>query len=71
MHPPLHGADEYANTNSTQSADAYVNAEVSSAVSADANINVNIKFLRIIRECGCEYSLHIYFTLSSFQLLEL
>ena len=56
-HPHLHGAD--ANINSTQCADANVNAEVSSAASADANTNANIKFLRIIRECGCEYSLHV------------
>ena len=54
-HPPLHSAGANANINSTQSADANVNAEVSSAASADANI----KFLRIIRECGCEYSLHL------------
>ena len=33
-----------------------------SAASADANTNANIKFQRIIRECGygCEYSLHLH-----------
>ena len=53
MHPPLHGAD--ASIKSTQSADANVNAEVSSAAFADANI----KFLHIISGFGCEYSLHL------------
>ena len=48
--------DADANINSTQSAYANVNAEVSSAASVDANI----KFLRIIRGCGCKYSLHLY-----------
>ena len=61
MHPPLHGADANLNVNINciHSADANVNAEVSSAASADANTNENIKFLRIIRECGCGYSLHL------------
>ena len=36
MHPPLHGADADPNINSTQSADANVNAEVLSAASSDA-----------------------------------
>ena len=59
MNPPLHGSDE--NINSTQSADANVNEEVSSAACSDANTNANIKFMRIIRECGCGcgYSLHL------------
>ena len=46
--------DASENINSTQSADANVNAEVSSAASADANTNANIKFLRIIRECDAD-----------------
>ena len=57
MHLPLHDAD----INSTQGVDANVNAEVSSAASADANTNANIKFLQIIPECGCKYSLHLYY----------
>ena len=43
-HPPLHDANDI---NSTQSADATVNAEVSSTSSTDANTNANVKFLRM------------------------
>ena len=45
----------------TQSVDENVNVEVSSAASVGTNTNANIKFVRIIRRCGCEYSLDLYF----------
>ena len=44
-HPPLQGADVNENIKITQSADANVNAQDSSAASTYANSNSNIKFM--------------------------
>ena len=53
--------DANANANNCfpQKADANVDANNLSAASADADMNANIKTMRIIRGCGCEYSVHL------------
>ena len=47
-----------------------VDANNLSAASADADINANIKTLRIIHVCGCEYSVHLYCKGCNFKTIE-